>query len=111
MDYPSIAIKIIEALAKKTRLLTSQVKELVFKNAAGKLAGLLKRFAFDFGVKRDDGILIELILTHNEIANLIGTSRVTVTKTINDFIDQGIIKIYKRKIYIKDEDKLDSYLM
>jgi len=111
MEYPAIAIKIIEALAKKTRLLTSQIKELVFKNASGRLAGLLKRFSFDFGVEKNGGILIELVLTHNDIANLLGLSRVTVTKTINNFIDKGIIKIYKRKIFVKNQEKLESYLM
>ncbi len=110
LEQPAMAIKIIEALAKKTRLLTSQVRELVFKNAAGRLAGLLKRIAFDFGVEKDEGILIELILTHNEIANLIGASRVTVTKTINEFIDRGIIDIRNRKIFIKNQEKLDSLL-
>lgn len=110
MKKPSLAIKIIEALAKKTRLLTSQVRELVFQDAEGRLASLLKRFADDFGVRVKSGTMIELVLTHQEIANLLGTSRVTVTKLLNRFIDQGVIKIYKRKIVIVDEKKLGEKL-
>jgi CRP/FNR family transcriptional regulator len=107
---PSLAIKIIEALSKKTRLLTSQVRELVFQDAAGRLASLLSRLAEDFGREIEEGTVIDLVLTHQEIANLIGSSRVTVTKLINKFIDDGMITIKKRKIIIKDFESLGERL-
>ncbi len=103
---PEVAIKIIEALAKRTRLLTSQIRELVFQDAEGRLASLLMRFIEDFGVEVKSGYLIDIVLTHQEIANLMGSSRVTVTKLLNQFIDEGIIKIYKRKIVVMDIDRL-----
>jgi len=106
MQNPGVAIKIIDALAKKTRLLTSQIRELVFQDAEGRLASLLKRFAEDFGLEVKSGKMIDLILTHQEIANLLGSSRVTVTKLLNKFIDEKIIKIYKRKIVVLDEKGL-----
>ncbi|MGM0419626.1 MAG: Crp/Fnr family transcriptional regulator [Bacillota bacterium] len=108
MDQPRLALKIIEALSKKTRLLTSQVRDLVFHDAIGRLANLLIRFAKDFGKETEEGTMIELILTHQEIANLLGVSRVTVTKTLNKLIDQGLIKIKERKIYILDHQGLNE---
>ncbi len=111
MSHPGLAIKIIEALARKTRLLTSQVRELVFKDATGRLASLLNRLSLEFGVETDAGIKIELVLTHQELANLVGVSRVTVTKLINKFIDYGIIKTDRRKIVILDRDKLQGILV
>lgn len=110
IDRPSLAIKIIEALSKKTRLLTSQVRELVFQDAAGRLASLLSRLADDFGREIEQGTVIDLVLTHQEIANLIGSSRVTVTKLINKFIDDGMITIKKRKIIIIDFESLGERL-
>ena len=110
IDRPSLAIKIIEALAKKTRLLTSQVRELVFQDAAGRLASLISRLADDFGREIEEGTVIDLVLTHQEIANLIGSSRVTVTKLINRFIDEGLLTIKKRKIIIKDFEALGERL-
>jgi CRP/FNR family transcriptional regulator len=107
---PSLAIKIIEALSKKTRLLTSQVRELVFQDAAGRLASLISRLAEDFGREIEEGTVIDLVLTHQEIANLIGSSRVTVTKLINKFIDDGMITIKKRKIIITDFESLGERL-
>ena len=109
-NRPSLAIKIIEALSKKTRLLTSQVRELVFQDAAGRLASLISRLADDFGREIEEGTVIDLVLTHQEIANLIGSSRVTVTKLINRFIDDGLLTIKKRKIIIKDFESLGERL-
>ena len=108
MEQPRLALKIIEALSKKTRLLTSQVRDLVFHDAKGRLANLLIRFANDFGQDVEEGTMIEIILTHQEIANLLGVSRVTVTKTLNKLIDEGVIKIKERKIYILDDEKLNE---
>jgi len=108
MQKPSLALKIIEALAKKTRLLTSQIREMVFQDAGGRLAAMLQRFAGDFGQEVSDGIRIELVLTHQEIANLLGTSRVTVTKFLNNFMDRKIIRIENRKIIILDSEALEN---
>lgn len=105
---PGVAVKIIEALAKKTRLLTGQIKELVFQDAEGRLASLFIRFIEDFGIEVKSGNMIDIVLTHQDIASLIGSSRVTVTKLMNQFIDQGLIKIYKRKIIIRDMDRLKN---
>lgn len=108
MKNPRVAIKIIEALSRKTRLLTSQIRELVFQDAEGRLASLLRRLMEDFGINVKSGRMINLVLTHQEIANLIGTSRVTATKLVNQFVDEGIIKIYKRKLVIRDQLKLSE---
>lgn len=108
---PEVAIKIIEALAKRSRLLTSQIRELVFQDAEGRLASLLMRFIEDFGVEVKSGYLIDIVLTHQEIANLMGSSRVTVTKLLNQFIDEGIIKIHKRKIVVMDIDRLGEKII
>lgn len=110
MNRPSLAIKIIEALARKTRLLASQIRELVFQDAEGRLAAFLNRFSRQFGIDINGGIMIEVVLTHQEIANLLGTSRVTVTKLMNKFIENNIIKMYKRKIVILDRDQLKNIL-
>lgn len=110
MTRPSIALKIIEALAKKTRLLTNQIRELVFQDAEGRLAALLDRFKENFGRKAEAGIIIELILTHQEIANLLGTSRVTVTNLMNKLSREEIIRVEDRKIIILQPEKLQTRL-
>ncbi len=103
---PQLALKIIESLSKKTRLLTSQVRDLVFHDALERMASLLLRFGENFGRESESRTKIDLILTHQEIANLLGVSRVTVTKTINQLIDRELITIEDRKIILLDEEEL-----
>ena len=108
IEKPQLALKIIEALSKKTRLLTSQVRDLVFHDAAERMASLLLRFGKDFGREEDGRTKIDLILTHQEIANLLGVSRVTVTKTINKLIDENLITIEDKNIIILDKKGLSK---
>lgn len=108
IQKPRLALKIIENLSKKTRLLTSQVRDLVFHDAAERMASLLLRFGKDFGREEDGRTKIDLILTHQEIANLLGVSRVTVTKTINKLIDENLITIEDKNIIILDKKGLSK---
>ncbi len=108
IDKPRLALKIIESLSKKTRLLTSEVRDLVFHDATERMANLLLRFGENFGRKDDGRTIIDLVLTHQEIANLLGVSRVTVTKTINKLIDQELITIEDKHIVIRDRQRLEE---
>ena len=63
------------------------------KLVSDRLLLLLKWLAAKFGRPVDQGHLIDLRLTHREIANIIGTNRVTVTRIINKFEQQD--RIYR----------------
>jgi CRP-like cAMP-binding protein len=56
-----------------------------------------------FGHQVEQGQLIELRLTHQEISEIIGTTRVTVTRLLNDFEKQGIIQRLPRKFIVLHE--------
>lgn len=73
------------------------------------LLRLFNWLAERFGREIDQGKLIELRLTHQEIAEIIGSSRVTITRTINDFEQQGIIQRLGRKLVILQEQPFWHY--
>lgn len=56
-----------------------------------------------FGQQVERGSLIELHLTHQEISEIIGTTRVTVTRLLNTFERQGLIKRFPRKFMVMHE--------
>ena len=56
-----------------------------------------------FGQQVERGSLIELHLTHQEISEIIGTTRVTVTRLLNAFERQGLIKRFPRKFMVMHE--------
>ena len=53
---------------------------------------MLNWLAKRFGQEVEDGMLIDMTLTHQEIAEMIGSTRVTVTRTLNKFVKHSVIQ-------------------
>jgi CRP-like cAMP-binding protein len=83
---------------------TQQIQELLqivhCRSVDASLFKLLAWLAKKFGQEVEKGQLIELRLTHQEISETIGTTRVTVTRLLNDFEKQGIIQRLPRKFIV-----------
>ena len=62
-----------------------------------------------FGTEIEQGQLIDLRLTHQQISEIIGSSRVTITRVINDFEKQGIIQRLGRKFIVTQDQPLWHY--
>lgn len=73
-----------------------QIQELLeiqhCRTVDASLIRVLNWLANRFGREIEQGQLIDLRLTHQDIAQLIGTTRVTVTRTLNEFEKRGIIQ-------------------
>lgn len=77
-----------------------------------KLAKLLKNLMSLYGKENKDGILIEFNITQEELGSMSGISRETVSRKLNQFEEEGIIKIVSRgKILILNEAELDNILL
>jgi CRP/FNR family transcriptional regulator, cyclic AMP receptor protein len=71
-----------------------------------KLARLLLEWATD-GDLTKDGIRIKVALTHEEIAQLIGTSRETVTRVLGEFRDKNVAQLQGSTLLIRDKGALE----
>lgn len=69
------------------------------------LAKLLAWLAQRFGRSVQQGHLIDLRLTHQDLAELVGTTRVTITRTLGQFEQQGLIeRLSVHRILLKEDD-------
>ena len=75
------------------------------RQAEASLLRLLNWLARRFGQEVEQGQLIELRLTHQDIADLVGLTRVTVTRLLNEFEKQGIIQRKARQFIVLQEQK------
>lgn len=107
---PDIALKILKVMSKRLRQAQMQVRDLALKDTYGRLASMLLILAKDHGSPCDSGTKIDLALSRQELANLIGTSRETVTRILSDFKRSKVIDIDKQEIVIVDEKKLKSWM-
>jgi CRP/FNR family transcriptional regulator, cyclic AMP receptor protein len=78
-------------------------------SAPEKLAKLLLDFAVT-GQQTKDGTHVKLPLTHEEIAEFIGTTRETVTRTLSDFKSQHLAELRGSTLVIEDREALEEFV-
>ena len=65
-----------------------------------RLRSLIMQLAQDFGQVGPNGVRIRVRLTHHQLATIIGTTRVTVTRLLRDFKDEGWLSVHRRQLIV-----------
>ena len=99
---PRIALGLLTALTKRLRQADSKIGGLVLLDVPGRIARLLLQLADE-----NDGAVIKKKLTHHTIAQMIGSSRETVSRTIRSMTEQGLIGVSQKTISLKDRGALE----
>jgi CRP/FNR family cyclic AMP-dependent transcriptional regulator len=97
-------------LLETRRVLERKIEDLVFKDVNSKLAELLLKLAKSHGVEDERGTLVAMKMTHQEMANLIGSTRETVSLTLSQFKRKKLISTDARKVIITDPEGLKALL-
>jgi CRP/FNR family transcriptional regulator len=79
---------------------------LLSESALEKLARLIVRWGRDFGERTSEGIRVKLLLTQEEIAQIIGASRETVTRLFSTLKRDQIIRVKRDSMWIRDSEAL-----
>lgn len=108
-SHPMLGIKLLRVMSKRLRQAQLLIRDLALHDAYGRMAGLLQRFIRREGKKTDAGIVLDLDLTRQEMASMIGTSRETVARILSRFQKDGILSLEKQLIVILDEEKLHEW--
>ncbi|MCR4318694.1 MAG: Crp/Fnr family transcriptional regulator [Planctomycetes bacterium] len=111
-DNFDITYAILQQVCSRLRAADREIEDHTFKNIEGRLASKLLQLADQF--KSNDGNVsdefIALSLTHQELADLVGTNRETVSHKLGVFRKEGSVKIGNdRKLRILDREKLLSW--
>jgi CRP-like cAMP-binding protein len=104
--HASLGYRMTKILAQRRREMETKIENLVFKDVNSKLAELLLRLGSEYGVDDSRGTLVALKITHQEMANLIGSTRETVSLTLAQFKRKGLIQTEGRKVIISDREGL-----
>jgi len=109
IENPSIAIRIMKDLTRRIRQVNEQVQDLAFKDVHGRVAStLFNLLKTEKEASKDPHKenLNSLKMTHQDLANMVGSSRETVTRALNRLQDEGIISISHQQISVLDNEKL-----
>lgn len=108
-NHPKLAVKLLRLMGRRLRQAQLLIRDLALHDTCGRLAGLLLRFARREGERTERGIVLDLDLTRQELASMIGTSRETVARILSRFQREGLLELDKQKIVIRDEQKLRDW--
>jgi len=106
LNNSKLAESIIKILCARLHHSRRLIYDLSTKNVQDRLVRFILDLADDVGVKNDDGILINVELTHEQISQMIATSRQSVTVILNDLESKKIIKKGQKKITVYDPNAL-----
>jgi len=106
LKNPKIAILVLEALSKRLRTTDQMVEDLIFLDVYGRVAKKLLELADTHGVKTGEGVLIDVRLTQQELASMVGASRESVNKVLGYFTDKNFISTDKHRITIHNTNDL-----
>ncbi|MEN3038753.1 MAG: Crp/Fnr family transcriptional regulator [Candidatus Kryptonium sp.] len=104
--YPQIAISLLRELAQRLRKADMQIKSLSLKDAEGRIGCVLIMLADDLGKMYKGKVIVEEIPTQQDLANMAGTSRETVSRILSKFEKQGLIKVEGRTLMILEYEKM-----
>lgn len=109
--HPQIALSIMAVLSRRLRKTDEKIGNLRFADAYGKVAEIILDIADESGIRNKSGIVLNLKLSRQGLADFAGVSRETVTRILNEFKKSGCIKMEKGKITILNEAMLRRELI
>ncbi|CVK18648.1 MULTISPECIES: Crp/Fnr family transcriptional regulator [Sporomusa] len=109
VDNPRIALHIIRVMNKKLLHAQMKIKTLALSDTFARTAQILGRLAQQYGREVTGGIRIDIDMTRQDLANLVGTTRETVSRVLSSMKKDKVIDLAEQQIIILDEQRLSRY--
>jgi len=104
LDHPRLAFYLLDDTMERLRRANQQIYDLTFLNVRTRIMKRLLRLAQEHGTKTPDGLLIGIKVTHQQMAEMVGAVRETVTKVFAELQDEGLIVIRQKMILLPDPE-------
>lgn len=102
-EKPEVAFRFIQALSDRVTELENRLEALAFKSISARLSSLLLQLAHQRGNQ-----LVVKGYTHQELSEMLGTYRETVTQTLNEFKADGLIEIGRKQVRLLAPGRLQA---
>jgi CRP-like cAMP-binding protein len=99
--HPTTALAVLAEMSRRLRHADEVIGNLALLDVYGRVAHIIRDLAHKQGEQVDGGLLIRERPTQQEIAGLIGTSRETVSRALNDFNRRGLLEMQGKQILVR----------
>ena len=103
-SYPKIAIALLEELAIRLRKSDQQIESLSLSDSEHRIGITLIRLAGELGTIKQDQVTVKNLPYQQDIANMAGTSRETVSRTLKLLEDKKLVRRKNRNLTIYNFD-------
>ncbi len=102
-EWPVVGLRLISELSRRMNLDASRLEELAYQSAPARLAAALLRLHQESGDEM-------ISMTHQELGEVTGLLRETVTKMLNEFRVAGLVELHRGRIHLCDVTGLQRLL-
>lgn len=108
-DQPTVSLSLIQRLSREMGSAEARSAAMAQKNVRERLAEVLLMLKSTYGVKEGSRWRLDIKLTRDELASMVGTANETVIRFISEFKDDGILEQDGKTLYVTDEAKLVDF--
>jgi CRP-like cAMP-binding protein len=105
-QYPQLAINSLSILATRIQEFQDRFREIATERVERRIARALLRLASQTGRKLEHGILIDISLTRQDLAEMTGTTLYTVSRTLSQWEKDGLVSSQREQVTILSPHKL-----
>ncbi len=105
-QYPCLGLNILHLLSVRLQELQDRLREMSTERVERRVARALLRLVSQLGRKAETGVLIDLPLSRQDLANMTGTTLYTVSRILSRWEEEGIIEAGREKVLIKHPPRL-----
>jgi CRP-like cAMP-binding protein len=105
---PELSLKLTRLIGLRRRQIERRLKSMLFQSHRERLLGLLVELGEKYGQTSECGTLLSIRLSHQELASIIGSTRETITLLLGAFQNEGILRVIRRRICIRNLASLQA---
>jgi CRP-like cAMP-binding protein len=105
-DNPRVSLGITRLIGLRRRRIERRLKYLLFRSNRERLVNLLLELAEQYGKPHPQGLLVDIKLSHQDLASIIGSTRETVTVLLGELQAEGQLKLGRRQIILTRPEDL-----
>lgn len=106
----TLAIHFLELAGERLRWLSDRIEDAAFLDVAARLAKQLLHMAEISGEETSEGVIVKLQPSQAELGQMLGTSRISISKHLRRWRDRGWVTLKRGMILIKDRESLQNII-
>ena len=106
--YPSVALRVLDVMAERLKAAHERIRQLSAHSVERRIAYTLLKLAAKFGEKQEVGLLIQVPLSRDDLAEMTGTTTETASRVMSQFQKDGLIDSGRQWVAITSREGLEK---